>query len=201
MTVTITHSPGCGIAAAPTPACVTPDGTTPPAHPLTISFAQNYQLVYRFLLHRSFNPELADELTAETFYRAARYVHRLPSGDHLIRAWLLRIAMNLATTRQRRERVRQFFLARFGHTAAGAAASVPALDGEPDAHVRRVRRGLLALPAKYQSIIILRYYLQMPYEEIAAVLGMQLPATRRRLSRALAELRDRLGSQASPSPR
>jgi len=199
MSATITHNPVREAAAPATPpAAIT--GTTPPTHPLAVHFNHNYQLVYRYLLHRCFNPELADELTAETFFRAARYVHRLPAGDDLVRAWLLRIAMNLATTRQRRERVRQFVFARLGRDPQRTSPLVAALDSEPDAQVRRIRQTLLALPAKYQSIIVLRYYLQMPYEEIAAVLGMRLAATRRRLSRALAELRDRLGSLAFPSP-
>lgn len=144
-------------------------------------------LVYRFLLHRVFDRELAEELTAQTFYRSAAGLARLGDDAQRVQAWVLRVAMHTANTHYRRQRLRQIFLGRFARSRPVAA--------EPaDPHrLDRVRVALLALPPKHQSVVVLRYYVQLSYDDIAAVLGCRPDAARARLSRALRELRQCLG--------
>ena len=69
---------------------------------LARDFEQLHALVYRYLLHRFFDPELAEELTAQTFYNAAVRISRRPGSVRQVRAWLLRAATNQANTHCRR---------------------------------------------------------------------------------------------------
>jgi RNA polymerase sigma factor (sigma-70 family) len=162
---------------------------------LAADFDRLHATVYRYLLHRFFDPELAEELTAQTFYNAAVYISRLDSDIRQIRVWLLRAATNLANTHYRRQRLRRLFLGRLARenpaTTEPESASNPT-DGKRRAHVRGV---LLALRPKYQTVVVLRYYVQMSFAEIAAVLGCREDAARARLSRAIREMRQRLGSR------
>ena len=63
---------------------------------LAKEFETLYACVHRYLLHRFFDRELAEELTARTFYKAAAHVSG-PWGEiRDVRVWLLRVATNLA---------------------------------------------------------------------------------------------------------
>jgi RNA polymerase sigma-70 factor, ECF subfamily len=154
---------------------------------LGAEFDRLYGLVYRFLLHRVFDRELAEELTAQTFYKSAAGLARLGDDIQHVQAWVLRVAMHTANTHYRRQRLRQIFLGRFARSR-----SVSAEPADPQ-RMDRVRAALLALPPKHQSVVVLRYYVQLSFDDIAAVLGCRPDAARARLSRALRELRQRLG--------
>jgi RNA polymerase sigma-70 factor (ECF subfamily) len=167
---------------------------TPGLDVLARDFDELHALVYRYLLHRFFDPELAEELTAQTFYNAAVRISRRPGDIRRVRAWLLRAATNLANTHCRRRRLRQFFLRQFARTKAETTEPQPASDSPAGQRSARVRGVLLALRPKYQTVVALRYYAQMSYAEMAEVLGCREDAVRARLSRALKEMRERLGS-------
>jgi RNA polymerase sigma factor (sigma-70 family) len=52
-----------------------------------------------------------------------------------------------------------------------------------------LRRALARLGHDERLLVVLRYYLDMPYEEIAAVLGISVQAARTRVVRAVRRLR------------
>jgi RNA polymerase sigma-70 factor (ECF subfamily) len=52
-----------------------------------------------------------------------------------------------------------------------------------------LRRGLARLNHDERLLLVLRFYLDMPYEEIASMLGISKKATRTRVERALRRLR------------
>jgi RNA polymerase sigma-70 factor (ECF subfamily) len=77
-------------------------------------------------------------------------------------------------------------------------ACQPAGASEPDeTQCAAVRRALTALPARYQTVVVLRYYSMLSFEEIAAVVNCRPEAVRKRLSRGLAKLREKLKSTGS----
>jgi RNA polymerase sigma factor (sigma-70 family) len=56
----------------------------------------------------------------------------------------------------------------------------------------KVREELRRLPRDYRILLVLHYYRQMTYAEIALALGKQLPATKTAIFRAKRMLRDRI---------
>lgn len=56
----------------------------------------------------------------------------------------------------------------------------------------RVREAVQRLPRKYREVIVLHYLEELPYDEVANVLGITAPAARRRALRARDMLRDSL---------
>ena len=60
-----------------------------------------------------------------------------------------------------------------------------------------VDKAIAALPEQQRMAVILRRYEQMPYEEIAEVLGISLSAVKSQLFRARTALRESLGSYLS----
>lgn len=162
---------------------------------LDAEFSAFYAVVYRYLLHRSFDPEQAEELTAETFYKAATAVDGLRADRHDLQMWLLRVATNLANSHFRKLRWRRLLFGRWAATTAAKPAGVPGAQSVVDQCRERVRVAIRALPSGDQAVIALRYYTQLSYEDIAEILGCRTDAVRARLSRALKRLRERLETE------
>jgi RNA polymerase sigma-70 factor, ECF subfamily len=156
-------------------------------------FERFYKRVYAYLVHRLFDRELAEELTAEAFCRAASHHRRLYGNERQIEAWLLRTATRLADSHHRRRRLHHLLLGRFAHARPAAVTEDPAAGGDADGASTQVQQVLRGLPPGQQSVIVLRYYMQMSVEEMAVVLNCRPEAARVRLSRAIKEMRRRLG--------
>ncbi len=163
------------------------------AEVLAERFGSLYVAVYGYLLHRLFDAELAEELTAETFYRAARGVGRFEGNEKQLRVWLLRTATNLANSHYRRERLWRFVFRRLQTSRPLIETAEPGLEDEQVVRLRQVRAAVAALAPRHQSVIVLRYFMDMPFEQIAAVLGCRQDTARVRLGRALKVLRRQLG--------
>lgn len=159
--------------------------------------AQN--LAYRMLG----NVSEAEEVTQETFVRA--YM-RLASykTEHKFSTWLFSIAVHLSIDYIRRRR----FLAL-------PLEEIPFLEwvadqdlGPEDAALRleqqdEVQRSLNHLPSKYRAVIVLRYWYDFSYEEIAQVLHLTPNLVKARLHQArklLARKLDKSSSQEKKEP-
>ncbi len=170
-----------------------------PLELLEAEFPRLHAAVHRYLLHRLFDPELAEELAAETFYKAAANAGRLPTEPQRMLYWLLRIATNLANNHQRRGRLRRLLLGRLAARALAESPVEPSRESADSPDVGRLRAALLALRPKYQAVVVLRFYSRMSTREIAAVVGCREEAVRARLSRAIKELRERLSMPSRKS--
>jgi RNA polymerase sigma factor (sigma-70 family) len=168
-----------------------------PVAVLASDFARYYAVVHRYLLHRLFDPELAEELTAATFYKAVTTSRRIPDDPGHVQRWLLRTATNLANTHFRRQRRHQLLLRRFPYTRPKLMEPQAPDEAGEARDPSRVRAALLALRPRDQAVVVLRYYSQLSSREIAEVLGCRPDAVRTRLSRALKALRERLGGRPS----
>jgi RNA polymerase sigma-70 factor (ECF subfamily) len=62
-----------------------------------------------------------------------------------------------------------------------------------------VRQALRRLPREYRILLVLHYYRQLTYAEIAAALGKQMPAVKTGVFRAKRLLRDKLLAAAVAS--
>src|ERR1700674_3841464 len=105
--------------------------------------------------------------------------------------WLFRITRNLVFNELRRKR---HFIDQIEDIAEPAERP----DKEPDQMLLEgelqgaILEAINQLPESQRMAIILRRYEEMPYEEIADVMGTTVPAVKSILFRARAELRERL---------
>jgi RNA polymerase sigma-70 factor (sigma-E family) len=115
----------------------------------------------------------------------------LPRWEHIRNvgdpdAYVRRMVVNAHTSWWRKFRKRE---------TPVAEAFVPGLPA-PDHHERdRVWRACLALPEAQRVAVVLRYYEQLEYAEIAALTGVAEGSVRSRVSRGLAALRAALGEE------
>jgi len=118
--------------------------------------------------------EDADDLTQDIFLKIWT---ALPSyrGEAQLFTWVYRIAVNEAMDRLRREKVRAAL--RFASLDAEMERRIdndPWFDGTPAE--RSLSKAILALPEKQRQVFILRYYDEMPYEEMSQILDTSVGA-------------------------
>jgi RNA polymerase sigma-70 factor (ECF subfamily) len=147
-------------------------------------FLAHYGEIYRLLFRLVGSPEEAEDLAQETFLRL--YRRRFPVWrEQSLRAWLYRVATNLAYNalrgQQRRAR-RQETVQRLAEPSAEPdPAEVALRRGEQEA----VRQVLAALPRR-QTQLLLLYYAGLSYRELSEVLGMAPGSVGTLLARAKA---------------
>jgi RNA polymerase sigma-70 factor (ECF subfamily) len=140
--------------------------------------------------------EDARDATQETFIAAFRNLAGF-RGDAKVSSWLHRIAVNQCITRQRRAKVR-------GETSleareeAGGAQFAATSEARPDAQAEgrerneAVRRAVNSLPPELRSVVVMKEFEDLTFQEIADALGVPLSTVKSRLYTALRQLRMRL---------
>jgi RNA polymerase sigma-70 factor, ECF subfamily len=158
--------------------------------------------LYRYLRRLVPSADEAADLHQETFLRAFRAYQRLEAGANR-RAWLYRIAGNLARDAYRRRTVRQ---------AVGAGSLTDQAETPGDsthdpvaraaaAETRRVvREALLELPARQRLAVVRRVLEGDEYSQVAEALGCTEPTARQHVSHGLRRLRGLLTERLELDP-
>ncbi len=137
-------------------------------------------LSYRMLS----NTTEAEDVTQETFVRAYTQLATY-KPVHKFSTWLLSIASHLAIDQLRRRRFLTLPLedVPFLEWVAdfGAGPEETALEGEQQDEIQAY---LKRLPSKYRAVIVLRYWYDFSYEEIASALNLTSALVKARLHRA-----------------
>ena len=137
------------------------------------------------------NHEDADDLVQEIFLKIWT---ALPSfrGEAQLFTWIWRIATNETLNWIRRDKVRAAL--RFTTIDAEMERRIdsdPFFDG--DAADRALSKAVAKLPEKQRQVFILRYYDEMPYEQMSEVLGTSVGALKASYHIAQEKVRAALG--------
>lgn len=162
------------------------------------AWADYHDEIYAFLVRTVRDADAAEDLLQEAYLRLTRQVRAFDPPDNL-RAWLYRVAANLAVSRGRRIAAGMRGLARL-MGRQGAAR----VDEAPEAHIldREARHELVALFSGLSPTA--RAALLMSSEgftgaEIALAIGRSESATRTLLCRARIQLRHGLETREAAS--
>jgi RNA polymerase sigma-70 factor (ECF subfamily) len=140
-------------------------------------YEQHSPDVFRFAYWLSGNTADAEDITSETFVRA--WIGRDKIRTETVKAYLFTIARNLFLKQQRQAK-------RYGPLLADH------IDGRPQPELQITLRDELALvhsvlqqmPEINRAAFILRIQYELPYSEIARVLGLSESAVRVKVHRA-----------------
>ena len=144
-------------------------------------------LVYNVALRRTQDAATAEEIAQDVFATAARKAPKLANHPG-IAAWLHVTTRNIADRARAKTHRHQAKLARFRETSPPAATAPSAdLAGTIDPALAR-------LPESEREILVLRFFEDLDYPEIAARTGVSEAAARKRVSRGLRTLEKRLGT-------
>jgi RNA polymerase sigma-70 factor (ECF subfamily) len=167
--------------------------------------ARHERKVWNFLRRSVGDPTLAEDLLQEVFLRVikARADSVDWKGESKFTTWVYTIARNLCVDHARRavhRNARSLDAPTRPDDEAGETLHDRMADGARDAEglasdgqVRaRVEEAVAALPADQREVFLLREVMDMPFAEIAAVVGAPEPTVKSRMRYALERLREAL---------
>jgi RNA polymerase sigma factor (sigma-70 family) len=153
-------------------------------------YAAEAQGLFAFLVYRTGDRVLAEDLMADAFERALRARGRFDRGKGSRKTWLYAIALNVLRDHARRASAEARAVARVG----ALAPEPPFEDGAIAALGDRqaVLAALAVLSDDEREAIALRFGADLSVPEVARALGEPLQRVEGRVYRALRKLRDHL---------
>ncbi|MEX2290777.1 MAG: sigma-70 family RNA polymerase sigma factor [Mycobacteriales bacterium] len=150
------------------------------------------EMVYRYVYYRVGSPQVAEDLTSETFLRALRRLSSFTWQGRDVGAWFVTIARNLIADHYKSSRYR---LEMTTDDVSGSGASTT-LDGPESAVLETMQNKVLLesvkkLNAEQQECIVLRFLQGLSVAETAHVMGKNdgaIKALQYRAIRALGRL-------------
>jgi RNA polymerase sigma-70 factor (ECF subfamily) len=153
--------------------------------------------VYSIALH-FFHGEhaVASDITQQVFLKLMTSIDRF-RGDAAFSTWLYRLVVNACLDAARRRTADAAFTARSPQEASASTSS------QEDAYAQAqlatsVRAAISALPPKFRVAVLLRYFDDLSYEEMAEALGCSMGTVASRLSRGHKMLAERLKQLSGP---
>ncbi len=157
------------------------------------SFRQLYSLllpkVYAYVLARLGSRQDAEDVTAATLERAWASLRRYRSTGSFT-AWLFTLVRRAVADHCRRRRLETVPMESLADTLLDPAAGAEERATEAD-QLRRVLQIIASLSPEQQDVIALRFRAELPYNDIAQVMGKREPAVKMLAYRALSEIRRR----------
>lgn len=153
----------------------------------------HYAMLYRYAYRLSGSGADAEDLTQQAFLTAQEKLDQLRSAENA-KAWLFAIVRNA------------YLKSRRGPGGSGAVplqnVAEPSLppDEPPDLTGEELTQLLAELPDDFRLPLVLFYFEDMSYRDIAAALGLPIGTVMSRLSRGKTHLRQRISErQTVPS--
>ena len=157
---------------------------------------ESYMLrVFRHIYFLTSDPQLAEDLTAQTFLNALEALPRYEARGIPFLAWLLRIACNLTINHKKAQKNN-------GHAQLPDAVPATGADYSPEQSCEvkmdgeRVWAQVRRLRGDQRRVIVMRFIDGLSYSDIAQVLGKSAGAVRVIQCRALVSLRRMLAESA-----
>jgi RNA polymerase sigma-70 factor (ECF subfamily) len=148
--------------------------------------AEHYDSLYRYAYRLSGRAADAEDLTQEAFCKAQQHLAQLRDPGRA-RAWLYRILRNAFLHRARDERhLHCLSLDGVGEVPEPPPGPLPAVESE------QLQQVLNELPEVFRTPIILFYFEDFSYRDIADQMDLPMGTVMSRLARAKAHLRSRL---------
>jgi len=150
-------------------------------------YKATYQRVFASLVLILQSPTAAEDAAQEAYLRAFR-AWKHWKGEAPAEAWMYRIALNVAFSYRRRERLQQVgeVISRLGR---------PKEPDPTDASQTDLVRELRALPPKQAAALVLRHLHGFSNREIAAAMGIPERTVASRLASARSRMRARLSDR------
>lgn len=145
--------------------------------------------IYRFALYLVSDEALAEDLTQEAFIKTWNYLPRFDNKKGTVQALLFTTTRNLVIDYQRKRKEER--IPEDGESFLGGSDDV-AESYVSSEQMESVRKSLSVLPKDDREVIILRYFEDMSFTEIAGVIGKEEGALRVQVHRALKILKNEL---------
>lgn len=146
-------------------------------------FDRHSAALFRYSMRMTGRRERSEDLVQEIFFRMLRYRETYRDG-HLFVTWMFRIARNAYIDQARKGRFEVV-----GKEVA-EPATMPGTELEDRQELELLRRAMVKLPDAQRELLVLARFEQMPYDQIADLLDIEVGTVKTRVHRAIKNLRD-----------
>jgi len=158
-------------------------------------YEMHYERILSFCVYRLFNKEIAEDITSAVFLEVARSIGAFRGRTVKdFQSWLYAIAANQANAYIRKTTRRKKLL----EEAAGPMTAFATGGTDNSPHWPQLYTAILKLKLQHQTIVTLRFFENLQYEQIAKILDVKEATLRVRLHRILNELRNHLQNVSDP---
>lgn len=162
-------------------------------------YENNYDRILNFVVRRTADVSLAQDITAETFLKAFKNLSQFTWQNVPFQAWLFRIALSEIAQWHRKKRYPAVSLHEMYEQGLEIASEQDVLEEvlNAEAEVLRHRDFLMLkeqmnqLPENYREVLFLRFFAEMPLQEISTVLDKPVGTVKSLLHRGLEKLRQK----------
>ena len=154
-------------------------------------YRRHYDAVFKYCVHRLFDMHLAEDVTSQVFLKVVEKFHDFKGDERQFRNWLYTIATNFVNNQMRKSARRKTALSIFQEQSNITNSR----SEDSSTKLAVLKQAMLTLKPRYQTIITLRFFENLKLTEIAEVLGSSPGTVRSQLARALAKLRNKMGTE------
>ena len=129
-----------------------------------------FRRIYAFLYKLTSDSDVSEEMAQETFYQAFLSFHRY-NGSCEMFTWLAAIAKNVFFKYLRKKKLTSLHIELLVEPQAGAESD-PEQILEQRFVAEYVNECVSRLPQKYRDVVFLRIYAELPFAQIADILGI-----------------------------
>jgi RNA polymerase sigma-70 factor (ECF subfamily) len=157
-------------------------------------YRRHYRMIAAYLYRRCGDVDTAEDLAGEVFLAAFRSVGAMNRKAIAPKYWLLRIATNAASKRERdkRRRVKREAAHAVNTAAAAGAAGNDGGEATWTESQLRVRQAVDVLPEKFEAVVSLHYFAGLSVEEISRAIDVPEGTVKSRLARGREMVREGL---------
>src|SRR5579863_3243796 len=150
---------------------------------LGVLFDRYHSPLYNFYAKLTGDRTLSEDLVQEVFLRILKYRQSYEPGTPF-RAWIYQIARNARVDHYRKSRPQVPFEPEM------APAVMPGDPAQQRQESELLHRALMELPEEKRELLVLCRFQELPYEEVARLVGCGVATVKVRIHRALQELRE-----------
>jgi len=155
---------------------------------LEVLFDRHHAGILRYFQYLTSNRTLSDDLAQEVFFRVLKYRQTYQTGGNF-RPWLYQIARNVYADQLGKQKP-EVAMPEEAREIRGAEIP-PDREFQKKQETLMLRRALAAMPGEKREVLIMSRFLDLKYEEIAAVLKCEVGTVKVRVYRAMRDLSDR----------
>lgn len=147
--------------------------------------------IRKYLIRLGATAADAEDVVQETLYKAFLYMEAIE--DNKFSAWMYKVAINRYFDLCRREK-------RYAYQAEIPDVQAPEKEWPEERLLQReqreeIERTLAELKPLHRQLILLKYEMEMSYQEIAVLLGMKPEAVKATLFRARQQFKNKYGGE------
>jgi RNA polymerase sigma-70 factor (ECF subfamily) len=159
-------------------------------------FSRNERLVYRTAYLITGDREEAKDVLQEVFVAVWKWRHTFNPERGKFTTWLHRITVNECSKRHKKRRIAFLSLEKVenkGYCSDETTELPEDIMISREEH-NRLMKALGSLDTKHRSVLVLRFFNELSYDEIASVVGISLGTVKSRIHYALKTLREELAT-------